>query len=464
MSHRTLTSAACALLLTAGAGSPAALAQQPVKSAPELIASTATETSGPDRPNPNAPQEIHVISARAGGINLVQGTVSIRRKAETDWPPAVSSKRLKTGDRLRTEADGRAEILLNPGSFLRLDHNAEIELTNPTLDALVITLNRGTTVFEVTGTNDTKLYITVITPRGQMLLTKSGLYRIGVRPDGATEAIVRKGEIRTGTAQTVKDGRVVVLDGTNVTVAGIDKKAPEDGFETWSRSRAQDLAFANQRLRRQTAQIRGSVGRYRSGGAYGFGYAPYFGLWIFDASLGGYGFYPFYSGWGSGYYGYRYNHCYGLPWRDFTPTVLPPPTLPAGTVAGVRNSGGSSSGSVAPPTDGNFQTRPKFPGTGPTLPNDGPLTPLPPRRFPAEREVTAIRGGYNTGGGGQNGGSSNGGGVFGGRNSDASSSGGDIFRGSNTGGYNRGADAPAKPSAPAPSAAPAGPAPTTIPK
>lgn len=463
MSYRSVASVACALALTAGT---AVFGQQPALSG-EALAKITDQANKNESSSPFGAEEIHVISARAGGINLIQGTVSVLRKAETNWTPAVSQKRLKTGDRLRTGIDGRAEMLLNPGSYLRLDHESEIELTNPTLDQLVVTITRGTTLFEVTGAKDTRLYITVETPQGRVLITQAGVYRIGVRPDGAVEATVRKGvlQLASVTGQKIGDGRVVILNGKTVNVAKVDKKAAEDAFEVWSQGRAEMLAQANERLRRQAANVRNTLNRYRNGGAYGFGYAPYFGLWFFDASIGCHAFYPFYGGWRSGY-GFNYPQCYGLPWRDFTP-IIPPPPVPTGATAGVRNTGGQSGGGVGvgPTSDGPFLTRSKAPGatnSGPVIPGDGTLTRLPGRTFPTQTEAALIRGGYNNGGG-----YDGNGGVFGGRNSDSSSSGGDIFRGSSTpsaGGYNRGYDPPPKADAPAPSAAPAGPAPTTIPK
>lgn len=471
MSSRSIASMACALALTAGA---TVFAQQPA--APVLVAVNDTGQSG-SRPSFD-PQEVHVISARAGGINLIQGTVSVRRTTDADWSTAVGQKRLKTGDRLRTGLDGRAEILLNPGSYLRLDQESEIELTEPTLDKLVVTVARGTTLFEVTGVKDTKLYITVETPRGRVLITRAGVYRVDVRPDGAVEATVRKGELQLASTagQKIGDGRVVILDGKSVAVAKVDKKAPEDAFEAWSRGRAEMLAQANERLRRQAAQVRGALNGYRNGGSYGFGYAPYFGLWFFDASIGCHVFYPFYGGWRSNYYGFGYSSCYGLPWRDFTPVVSPPstsPTLPPGAVGGVRNPGvdqtkgnGNVGGAgVGGPVEarpkssgvtftgpaipgeaapgGPIQARPKSSGatfTGPAIPSEGRLTPLPERRFPTPTEAAAARGGYNN--------DSGSGGVFGNRNSDASSSGGSTYRDTSSGGSVRREPSPA-PAAPA---------------
>ncbi len=471
MSSRSVASMACALALTASA---TVFAQQPAS--PVLVAVNDTGKTGSQAPLDTP--EIYILSTRAGGINLIEGTVSVRRKADADWSTAVGQKRLKTGDRLRTGLDGRAEILLNPGSYLRLDRESEIELTEPTLDKLAVTLTRGTTLFEVTGAKDTRLYITVETPRGRVLITRAGVYRIGVRPDGAVEATIRKGELQLASTagQKIGDGRVVILDGKTVNVAKIDKKAPEDAFEAWSRGRAEMLAQANERLRRQAAQVRGALNGYRNGGSYGFGYAPYFGLWFFDASIGCHAFYPFYGGWRSNYYGYGYSSCYGLPWRDFTPVVPPPstsPTLPPGAVGGVRNPGvdqtkgnGNVGGAglggpvearpkspdgrfVGPAIPGetglggSVQARPKSPGatfTGPAIPGEGRLTPLPERRLPTPTEAAAARGGgYNNDSGSS--------GVFGNRNSDASSSGGGTFRDTSSGGSVR-PESSSAPSAP----------------
>jgi hypothetical protein len=58
-----------------------------------------------------------VLSARAGLLHYVEGEVLLDGKpAEVDL---ASFPSMKTGSVLRT-ADGRAEVLLNPGVFLRM--------------------------------------------------------------------------------------------------------------------------------------------------------------------------------------------------------------------------------------------------------------------------------------------------------------------------------------------------------
>ena len=63
--------------------------------------------------------DLRVISARAGGVNLVTGDVRVRRAASADWVTLSTTDELKSGDTVRTGSAGRVEILLNPGSYLR---------------------------------------------------------------------------------------------------------------------------------------------------------------------------------------------------------------------------------------------------------------------------------------------------------------------------------------------------------
>src|SRR6185436_9306889 len=78
-------------------------------------------------------REKFVISAKAGGINAIAGEASVHSRGETDWQQLLITDDLEAGDHVRTAFDGRVEILLNPGSYLRLGGNSEVELSNNTL-------------------------------------------------------------------------------------------------------------------------------------------------------------------------------------------------------------------------------------------------------------------------------------------------------------------------------------------
>ncbi len=70
-----------------------------------------------------------MISAKAGGINAITGQADVHPKGESDWQQLSITDDLDSGDRVRTANDGRIEILLNPGSYLRVGGDSEVELS-----------------------------------------------------------------------------------------------------------------------------------------------------------------------------------------------------------------------------------------------------------------------------------------------------------------------------------------------
>src|SRR5829696_8369095 len=78
-------------------------------------------------------REKFVISAKAGGINAVTGEASVHSRGESNWQQLMITDDLNAGDRVRTAFDGRVEILLNPGSYLRFGGNSEVELLDNSL-------------------------------------------------------------------------------------------------------------------------------------------------------------------------------------------------------------------------------------------------------------------------------------------------------------------------------------------
>src|SRR5215510_4441644 len=170
-------------------------------------------------------REKFVISAQAGGINAVTGRAKVHRKGGSDWQQLSVTDDLEAGDVVRTEGGGRVEMLLNPGSYLRLGENSEFELVNSSLDNLELRLLRGTAIVEATGTDDTELMINITTPHTKLAIVRHGLYRLNVVPEDATELIVRKGRVilSDATQTKVKGGNKVIFSSTNVTVAKLTK-------------------------------------------------------------------------------------------------------------------------------------------------------------------------------------------------------------------------------------------------
>lgn len=256
-------------------------------------------------------RERYVISAKAGGINIATGDVTVKRRGATDWQQLTSKDELVAGDTVKSGSDGRAEVLLNPGSYLRIAENSEFEFTDPSLDSLRLKIVKGSALVEVTGDDETKALIEVNTPQSRTVIDRRGLYRINVSSSNRTELLVRKGRAlirRDATlATTVKDGQLASVSGGQVVVTKFEKH-DEDAFDAWSQQRGEALVAANSQLSQRA--IARNYSRYGSG--FGrWGYGSHGGLWVFGPSFGYHTFFPFYGGWSSPY-GHHYRHGFGI--------------------------------------------------------------------------------------------------------------------------------------------------------
>src|SRR5262245_66459533 len=94
----------------------------------------------------------------------------------------TSQDDLQSGDVVNTTLGSQAEILLNPGTYLRLAEESEFEMVDNSLDNLLVKLNRGTAIIEATGPGGLELHIPIITEQKRMTIVRAGIYRINVRP------------------------------------------------------------------------------------------------------------------------------------------------------------------------------------------------------------------------------------------------------------------------------------------
>ena len=242
----------------------------------------------------------------------------------------------------RPEADGRVEMLLNPGSFLRIGENSEFELANSSLDNLEVRLIRGTAIVEATGADDTALLINITTPHTKLAIVRRGLYRLNVVPGDATELIVRKGRVMLDRSQTkIKGGNKVVFSSDTFFIAKLENadKRNLDTLESWSKERAETVAQANRKIRRRemASLMTGLNDHWARGFSTGRS-----GFWFYSSRYSCYTFVPFLLGWGSPY-GSSYSNSFGGFYGYYPYGVL------GGYGNGGSGRGGSSSGTTAPP-------------------------------------------------------------------------------------------------------------------
>jgi hypothetical protein len=311
-------------------------------------------------------REKFVISAKAGGINAITGQADVHAKGESDWQQLAITDDLDAGDRVRTANDGRVEILLNPGSYLRVGGDSEVELSNNSLANLEVRLLRGTAIVEATGADGLELNINISTPHTKLAIVRQGLYRLNVVPNDATELIVRKGRVilSDDSHTKVKEGNKVVFSATNVSVAKLtkeEKKVQED-VDNWSKERAETLAKANRRI--SDKMMMSAFSTYRDWDPF----ARSYGLWFYNRSLSCYTFLPFAFGWGSPY-GNSYSTSIFSPWG------YPRVSWPRGYSRGPSGSYPSGSTPSGGTPSGGY-THPSRPSNGPANPSGSMGNPM----------------------------------------------------------------------------------------
>jgi hypothetical protein len=232
------------------------------------------------------------IPPQPGTINYIEGQSSIGGHALVDI--SAGSVRLRAGQSVSTQ-DGRVEVLLTPGAFLRIGNNSSVDMISPDLAKTILFLQRGRALVEVTAIRpENNIRINVSGASAQLL--KAGLYDIDAD----------HGQIR------VFDGKAVVqANGRQVEVKGehefhlnmqaehkaqkFERKTYEDDFYRWASLRSSYLADANV----------DAAKRYAGGGGWSPGVWADTG-WYWDSGFDAYTFIPsdgiFYSPFGWGYY------------------------------------------------------------------------------------------------------------------------------------------------------------------
>lgn len=298
--------------------------------------------SAQDRRVASAVGDMYVVSAKAGGVNFIEGKVAIARKNAKSGL-LLKGDNVEIGERVLTGENGKAEILLTPGSFLRLDKNSSFQFISTELEDLKLVLTHGSAIMEVFA--DEQYVVTVRTPKAAFYLVQSGIYRIDVLPDGTEQIEVWKGKAQIGDPErtVVKGGKTANIKNGQLAVAKFDRDDDKDEFDTWSKLRAKDIAKVTAKLQKNV--LRDSL--LNSYNQRGWNMYNSFGVWVYNSPFGSYCFVPFGYGWSSPYgYGYGYNFSN----YRFPRYVYYPPNVGTG---GGTNAGNNNPGTSNPPVNMN---------------------------------------------------------------------------------------------------------------
>jgi hypothetical protein len=271
--------------------------------------------------------DMYVISVKAGKVNHVEGKVSVEKNVGKSGV-LLKGDSLEIADKVTTGIDGRAEILLNPGSYLRLAESSQFEFVKTDLDNLEIKLTRGSAILEVITNRDEGFLVTVDFSKQKASVLTSGIYRFDVEPNGNAKIEVWKGKAKVGNdnAQILKSGNQMAFAGSISTATKFDRD-DKDAFEIWSKERAKQISALNAKLEKES--LRNSL--LSSYSQRPFSLYNSYGLWVFDARTGMYCFLPF-GFWGRSPYGYGFGRDI---WDCSLPSVIiytPPISSSGGTV------------------------------------------------------------------------------------------------------------------------------------
>ncbi|MCY3758714.1 MAG: FecR family protein [Acidobacteria bacterium] len=166
---------------------------------------------------------------------------------------ANAGYQIKAGGGLRTTGNSRAELLLTPGTYLRVAENSEIEVIDTAYTEMRFRLVRGTVIIESASLNPRIHSLTLAAPSGDLQVRTRGLYRLDALPGRKSAVSIYKGRVlwtgAEGRKTQLKSGRRWLLGGSSSSLeprsSGLDKNHRKDPLNLWSRLRARELVQVN---------------------------------------------------------------------------------------------------------------------------------------------------------------------------------------------------------------------------
>jgi hypothetical protein len=215
------------------------------------------------------PAQYSDIRQTVARISYVSGDVSYNRGDEPDvWQDAVVNVPMTLGDRLYVRGDGRAELQLQGGNFVRVGAQSDLSVLNLIDDVDQFSLQAGTASFRLPRLGSQESF-EVDTPNVAVTFEQAGDYRLDVDQGGNTRVTVRSGRALVAAG----GGQIQVSAGSVMIITGLESPQYDivalPGFDAWDR-------WVDQRDLR-SRRIRSSV--YVNAGVVGVEDLDQFGRW-----------------------------------------------------------------------------------------------------------------------------------------------------------------------------------------
>lgn len=245
--------------------------------------------------------------AQPGSINYVEGQASFDSHELS--PSSAGSTQLQAGQSLTTQT-GKVEVLLVPGTFLRVDDNSSVKMVNPGLANTEVEIDKGRAMLEATDinkNNDIRVDENGVTTR----ILKNGLYDFDANQNtirvfnGKAEVLLNDKKIGLG-----KERELILNAGAKTKAQDFDARNYEDDFFRWSALRSGYLSEAS--VDQARIYVNGGPGWFGPGWYWDPGFQCYTfipGAGIFYSPFG-WGFYSPWLVYQAPFYGYGYGRYY----------------------------------------------------------------------------------------------------------------------------------------------------------
>jgi len=172
-----------------------------------------------------------VVSARAGMIHYLEGRVSLDGKRIAQSPSRF--RQMSNGQTLTTSPRARAELMLNPTTYLRVGESSAIKLLSDDLLDTRVELLTGAAIVDVRELGNGNR-VTLEMGGSAIEFRKSGIYQLATETGGRVR--VYEGEAFVGSLKISRGWQVIL----GAEPAKFDRK-DTDSLYHWSEQRARVL-------------------------------------------------------------------------------------------------------------------------------------------------------------------------------------------------------------------------------
>ena len=212
-------------------------------------------------------------------LSLINGDVQVLIKDSTDWTDAAINVPLGEGDRLWVPAEGRAEVQIRGGVYVRTGDNTSLDILTMGDNAAQFYLDRGH--LYINNLRGGVRTVQIDTPFSSIRTDDNSIMMLDMTEDNVIEISVLKGsasaENRTGATRVTAGNTLTIRGGTSAELAPISEA---DDWERWNRERDSRVAawgestrYLPEELHEYASDFDGN-GRWNYAPDYGYVWSP----------------------------------------------------------------------------------------------------------------------------------------------------------------------------------------------